>query len=217
MIQEKAWLEEKIRFLGEFTTPPTGSQQVRILLKQNTRQMQDSHSSPVSERSSAGCVYHEQVMKSNTDSLPPSLSSLRWPCCDGAKRSEEHRQFRRTAGLIFNPLHYDPGLISSDATIRLSAMTETIVTQCWSLGPWTLERQFQTDFYTSMSSVVGVCVCPFVCVNVERGSLQRRGPKTFFLWFYYEDGNSQHWPFKLPTFSVIMNITVSALIKILHV
>ena len=139
----------------------------------------------------AGCVCHERIMKSNTD----SLFFLRWPCCDGAKRSEEYREFRCTAGLIPTLLHRDPSLISSDATIRLKATTETMPFQCWTLGPWTLKRFF--FFYIQIVflrawTVLSVCVCVFVCVSVERGSFRRRGPHCtkrmeilFFFFFYH--------------------------------
>lgn len=175
-------MEEKGCFLllEGFTTPQTSSQQVSILLKEKTRQMQDTHSSLMSEMSSAGCVYHERVMKSNTDSFPPFLL-LRWPCCDGAKRSEEYRQFRSTAGLIFTLLYHDPGLISSDATIRLTARTETLLTQRWSLGPWTLERLFQTDFlYEHEQCCRCVLACLFLC---ECGAWIAPKKKTSDLFF----------------------------------
>lgn len=86
--------------------------------KKNTRQMQDSPSSPTSERSSAGRGHHEGMMKPNTDSLPP-FSFLRWPRCDGAKRSDEHRQFGSTAALPSTLLYHDPSLTSPDAAPRL--------------------------------------------------------------------------------------------------
>lgn len=113
------------------------------------------------------------------------FSFLRWPWGDGAKCSEEYRKFRSTAGLSTLPYHA-PSLISCNATLRLIATTETMLTQCWPLGPWTLkETLFIQIFFIQAWTVLSVCVCVFVCVNVERGSFQRRGPQRSFFFYYY--------------------------------
>lgn len=134
------------------------------------------------------------------------LSLPRWPCCDGAKCSEEYRKFRSTAGLLSTLPCHDPCFISFDATLRLTAITETMLTQCWSLGPWTLKKRFcfflYRLFYTSMDSAVSVCLCVLFCVNVERWSFQRRGLEDlfFFVLLYNEDGNSHFWTLTVHTF-----------------
>lgn len=72
------------------------------------------------------------------------------------------------------------------------------------IGTWTIRDSFYTDFfYTSMDSVCcSACAwCGFLCVNVERGSLQNKKEdlRDFFL-LYFEDWNSHLWPFKLNIF-----------------
>ena len=64
--------------------------------------------------------------------------------------------------------------------------------QCWTLGPWTLERLFFFFFFIQIVflrawTVLSVCVCVFVCVSVGRGSFWRRGPQRsfFFLFFFF--------------------------------
>lgn len=129
------------------------------------------------------------------------FSFLRWPWGDGAKCSEEYRKFRSTAGLSTLPYHA-PSLISCNATLRLIATTETMLTQCWPLGPWTLKETLfiQIFFYTSMDSAVSVCLCVCLCECGTWIVSKKRTSKIFFfllLLFYHEDGNSHFWPCKM--------------------
>lgn len=80
-------------------------------------------------------------------------------------------------------------------------------------GHWDHEwtQIFLYRFFIRAWTVLWVCVCVFICVNVERGSFQRRGP---FLLAYNEDGNSLLWSFKMHSFfKVITNKTSSKPIK----
>lgn len=147
-----------LALVEERTTPRIGSQQVRIPL-QNTRQIENSPSSVVLSWVCLPCLNDE-----TWNWLTPPFSFLRWPCCDGAKRTEEYRQLRSTTGFSFTCLYHDPSLNIPDSTLRLPTVTETMQIQCWSLGPWTLRDFLYRFFYTSMFNSVSMCVCVCLCV-----------------------------------------------------
>lgn len=153
--------------------------------------------------------------------LPP-FSFLRWPCCDGAKCPEEHRQLRSTAGFPLTCLYHDPSLTIPDATLRLPTITETLQIQCWSLGPWTL-RDFLYRFFIQacsiLSACVWVCVCDVWCVmclfawmwSVDRS--KEEDLRDIFFLLYYKDRFLIFDHLRCTFFSAMMNKTGSKLIN----
>lgn len=104
------------------------------------------------------------LRRSHGDEIQPWLlscpSPLRWPCCDGAKCSEEHRKLGTAAALVLalllTLLQPDRCFINADATLRLTPSTETIL-NAGHWGPWTLNRDF-INIYMYMDTFSLFCL-----------------------------------------------------------
>lgn len=104
------------------------------------------------------------LRRSHGDEIQPWLLSCpcphRWPCCDGAKCSEEHRKLGTAAAfllaLLLTLLQPDGCFISADATLRLMPTTETML-NAGHWGPWTLNRDFINIYmYMNTCSLFGL-------------------------------------------------------------